>query len=469
LLLPFLWVSDCVTYVWVAWLSGICLVCAAFMRRQAHLFVHGREPYVCAMRFTVVNFVVLCSTWFIFMDQARLAFFPASADESLTIVNLVAWCVLVVELLFQLFVRPEGYRDLIFSEKAFSPSTVRYINAFHLFVESLSLAIYLPEFLCLFNGQSCGQALPFSFHHAAIIGVIGPRASDVFYGHAYVALIRLRVFSMVRHWRNFWIAKTFVNTKSRPRQSGFLSNIGLGSSLTGINFDEPAVSETSTRKKKGVDEKEQKKRDKDATLTNASHIGTALMATNSYRALASAWAIIGLLPLAVFLESTLKNRVTYLMTDNLQATNQAASDISADTCGFLLASTGSWIMAVASATYSVSGRSSLLTVDIQPYRCAFNGNELAHIRICDIAPDLINRAAVDASDTCDMWYEFAEETGSNEEIAEATGIRVGSILEYSRSDEGTLTVTQIDGAVVDTTTTYEVITRFDQTFSIKSL
>jgi hypothetical protein len=36
----------------------------------------------------MVNFFVLCNIWMVFMDQARLAFFPPSADFPLAIVDL---------------------------------------------------------------------------------------------------------------------------------------------------------------------------------------------------------------------------------------------------------------------------------------------------------------------------------------------------------------------------------------------
>jgi len=465
MLLPFLWIFDCIYYVWAAFLSKFFHASTDVCKRQARLFLYGDDPYVCAMRFTAVNFVVLCGAWFLFMDQARLAFFPSSADASLAIVNLVVWFVLVIELLFQVFIRPEGYNHLIESEKAFSPSTVRYINAFHLFIESFSLAIYIPEFLCLFNGESCGKRLPFSFHNAAIIGVIGPTGLDVFYGHVYVALIRLRVFAIVRHWRNFWLAKTFANGGQTRPTSGLFSSFKSGPSGHGLDRSSGADTKLKTG---GVDEKERKTRDKDANLTNASHIGTALMATNSYRALASAWAIIGLFPVVFFLASTLKNDVAYQMTDQLQAINLVASDVSFDTCEFLLQSTKAWMTGVVSATHTEEDGPYLLTLDMQPYRCAFNGTNFTNVRICQIFERFLDDDQAQ-SGHCAFWSEFSDNTESSIEIAEASGIREGSIVEISRSDESLLTVTQFDGNTVGQITSFSVTTRFDQTFSIEAL
>jgi len=45
-------------------------------------------PYSFSAQFTMVNFNVLCSIWYVFMDQARLAFFRPSADFPLAILDL---------------------------------------------------------------------------------------------------------------------------------------------------------------------------------------------------------------------------------------------------------------------------------------------------------------------------------------------------------------------------------------------
>ena len=463
MLLPFLWILDCVTYVWDAFLSDFCRSCARYTKRQAKLFLNGRDPFVCALRFTMVNLVVLCSAWFVFVDQARLAFFPASADMALATTNIVVWCVLVMELLFQVFIRPEGYRALIFSEKAFAPTTVRYINAFHLFVEALSLGIFIPEFLCLFNGHSCGKRLPFSFHNATVIGIVGPSRWDVFAGHAFIALIRLRVFAMVRHWRNFWIANTFVNMKSKARQVGFLSNFVP---RTGVVQDRSSISDS---KIKAGTSKEDEQKKRDATLTNASNIGTALMATNSYRALLSAWAIVGLFPIVFFLTDTFQNGVAYQMTDQLQATNLVASDTFEETCQFLLSSTAAWVVGVSSATFTDEDQPYLLTLDIAPYRCAFDGNSPANVRVCELADDIFGDAFLaNASSSCMIWSEY-NVTDNIGAIAQVSGKREGSILEITRMEEGTLEVVQPFGFIEEVNTTYSVTAAFDQTYSIQTL
>ena len=55
------------------------------------------------------------------------------------------------------------------------PTTVRYMDGFHLFVESLSLGIFVPEFRCLFTNQSCGSRWPFSIFNAFTLGLTGTK------------------------------------------------------------------------------------------------------------------------------------------------------------------------------------------------------------------------------------------------------------------------------------------------------
>ena len=109
------------------------------------------------MQFSGVNFLVLCSAIYMFIDNARLAFFSRSSDRAIMILTTVVWSILVIELLFEVLVRPEGYLALMASEKAYAPSTARFINAFHLFFEVVALVCFVPDFRCLASGD-CGAA-----------------------------------------------------------------------------------------------------------------------------------------------------------------------------------------------------------------------------------------------------------------------------------------------------------------------
>ena len=128
-----------------------------------------------------------------------------------------------------------------------------------------------------------------------------------------------------------WITNTFINMKWKSKQSGFLSNIVPPSIRRSSSSIQDRVSSTDI-KKKALDPANTAQETKDAALTNASNIGTALMSTNSYRALVIAWVIVGLFPVVLSIASKLKNETDASMTSQLQATNLLASDTSPETC-----------------------------------------------------------------------------------------------------------------------------------------
>lgn len=184
---------------------------------------------------------------------------------------------LVIELLFEVFIRPDGYKSLITSEKAYSPNTVRYINSFHLLIESLSLALFIPEFLCLWSSAySCGDRPGFSYFNAVYMAVLGPHRSDAFFGRAYFALVRLRVFGLVRHWKKMWINNTFVSMRWKAPSGGIFSGLLMPN-------HNPKVAPHQSMDKKSDNTIDQT--GKSNSLINASNIGTALMVTNSHRSL----------------------------------------------------------------------------------------------------------------------------------------------------------------------------------------
>lgn len=167
--------------------------------------------------------------------------------------------VLVIELFCEVFVRPEGYQIMLFSEKAYAPSTAQFINRFHLFGETIALLTFAPEFVCLFSGKNCSGRQGFSLFNALYMEVLGPTRTNAFYGRAFLALVRLRVFGLVRHWKKMWIHNTFITMTP----TGMRAMVGQ---LKEHNL---------------VMEEEEK----DKGLTNAANIGTALMVINSHRAL----------------------------------------------------------------------------------------------------------------------------------------------------------------------------------------
>jgi hypothetical protein len=393
-----------------------------------------------------------------FSDQLRLAFFKPSADKAVAAVSLSVWVVLLLELFFEAFIRPDGYRSLVVSDKAFAPATVRYISNFHLLIETMSLALYIPEFYCLFTNESCSQSYPFSLQNALLMTVIGPSRVDGFYGHAYIALIRFRVFGLVRHWRNMWIANTFINSKWKPGQGGLLSNV---IPTQGSRTFQERNSMIEVKKTAQSSRQEQKK---DNSLTNASTIGTALMVTNSYRALLLTWAITGLLPVFVSLASPNYNEIADQMTAQLQGTNLVASDTSNATCEYLEQSVTSWIFGV-SNQYDRYDGPYLLNLDLKPYRCEFNNITPAHQQICEFwdTVDSLNSTDRETAYYCSVWTNASDV----QSVASAYGIRSGSILVYEEEQLANLTGVFEDGLTMTIPVNYSVKTMFDLTWSVK--
>ena len=435
------------------------------VRTQANLMLYGHEPYLCRIRFTMRNVVVLCSTWFMFSDQVRLAYFPPSADNVFARINFGVWVVLVFELISEVFIRPEGYQGLLISEKAFSPTTVRYINTIHLVVELLALCVFIPEFFCLFTHYSCSERLPFSFYNAVLIGVIGPTYRNVFLGHAYIALVRIRIFGMIRHWKNMWVTRTFIQMTWRPNKSTILSNIippavhHRGSRVIMSSkdprhsvIDTTSIKSTSTEKSHQTDRK----------LTNASNIGTALMAINSYRSLAIVCVIAGLFPIVFSFISSLINPLSERMTSQLQATNIIAADTSNTTCRFLDASIKSWLVAI-----DVRGgdyTNFLMTLDIQPRRCNYSDTYFVNVDVCRGLAFTPEPAEL----ICLEWNLYDNLKVTTKEIAQAANVRSGSITELEYTNVRDFTVVQEDGSnIVMANTTFSVTARFDHSTTIE--
>jgi hypothetical protein len=87
-LTPLFWIGECFVNVVGKRLYQLGSMAFKTTRRQGRLFLNGMQPYSCSFRITAVNILVMCSAWYMFIDQARLAFFPPSSDNALAIVSL---------------------------------------------------------------------------------------------------------------------------------------------------------------------------------------------------------------------------------------------------------------------------------------------------------------------------------------------------------------------------------------------
>jgi hypothetical protein len=125
----------------------------------------------------------------------------------------VVWIILFLELVFEIMIRPNNYYQLIKSDKAFAPSTARYIGSFHLFFEFLALLTYIPEFGCAGNPDSCTRGALLSRVNASVLAILGPTHGDAAWGRLILGLSSLRFFGVIRHWKQMWINNTFHPTK----------------------------------------------------------------------------------------------------------------------------------------------------------------------------------------------------------------------------------------------------------------
>jgi hypothetical protein len=125
----------------------------------------------------------------------------------------VVWIVLAVELIFEVIIRPNNYYKLIKSDKAFAPSTARYISSFHLFFEVLALFTYIPEFGCAADSESCTRGELLSRVSASASAILGPTHGDAAWGRFKMGLTSLRFFGVIRHWKQMWINNTFHPVK----------------------------------------------------------------------------------------------------------------------------------------------------------------------------------------------------------------------------------------------------------------
>jgi hypothetical protein len=489
LLCPFLWTWDLLRFVFVSYLSPLGQVTLQFLTGQSRLLLNGMEPYSCRLRITTVNLCVICATWYMFIDQARLAFFPPSADNAMAVINLSVWLILIVELFCEVFIRADNYGELIVSEKAYSPSTVRYINAFHLIVESISLALFIPEFFCLFSSRyDCDDRIPFSFYNAALMAVTGPTQVQAFYGKAFFALIRLRVFGLVRHWKTMWIVNTFIHMKWKANKSGLIANIipsrasmtSRKSSVNGSNQNNGSTG-GGTNNASSTYGGGNSPNDDEAALTSASTIGTALMVTNSYRAMAILWIITGLFPLISCLMPSNTNTVAPQLTRQLQATNLISNDTSSATCDFLTDSVASWVRAIHAPDFDEDPSDPhLLRLQIQPQRCFGDGEDILD-RMCNPVLDaaqtgtLRNVSASHEGRVHSIAWELCQtyrrtKGSSITELAHELGCRPGSILQFYQQDEAMLffPTNSTDTIGLQVWTNFSVLTTFDQTYTIQA-
>ena len=334
-----------------------------------------------------------------------------------------------MELLLEWVIRPPDYSKLIQSEKAYAPSTARSINYFHMFFEILSLALYIPEFICL-GTNTCGNLTTFSALWASLTSVLGPTRWDSCLGHLCIGLRTLRMFALVRHWKKMRINNTLSD----------------GANIRD-HYDGDRIARVK-RKGKGKNEEENHAEDghehvktvdkasseEDQRLKNAATIGTSLMVVNSHRALFIIAVILVCLPMILSMLGV--NRTAVEMTDLLQQNN-----IMAVNCEHLEVTVDAWLRSVAMTLSPApldTNKHYLLWAQISPSPrgCTFLNATDGVITNCDAT----NKE--DIYSQCLFWNSIAP-TDPNDAnaayFAEILALRVGGIAVYSREYIGPLT------------------------------
>jgi hypothetical protein len=122
----------------------------------------------------------------------------------------VVWTILILELLFEVIIRPKNYSELITSDKAFAPSVARHINRFHLIFEFLALLTFIPEFNCVVNTSVCDRrSNNLDRVKASLDAILGSTHAEAARGRFLLSITALRFFGVVRHWKQMWINNTF--------------------------------------------------------------------------------------------------------------------------------------------------------------------------------------------------------------------------------------------------------------------
>jgi len=464
-------------------------------KKQMDSCLNGNRPYGISCRFTSVNFFVLCSIWYLYIDQLRLAFMPHSADYACAVLSAIVWLVLFLELVMEVFIRPSGYYKLRRSEKAYLPSTVRYLNSFHLVTEMISLIFFIPEFMCLFSPtKSCGDRYSFSLANACLMSLYGPDRIHAFYGTAFICIMRLRIFGLVRHWCKMWINNTFVRVRGKhgewrvQRGKGLFvpqghrgghSQESATAATNNIAIEESVDSSTrqiSTTARRNDDNNDEKKNEftNDYHLTNASKIGTALFTTNAKRGLIFVF-LIGLSPLVpvCFESEGGTNQQIWNSVELLQTNNLALNDY--DDCGQLETTVTQWIKTNAFET-DIGGnkKQHLLSLVVQPIRCEFqtganNGGEvgtLAALYCRDDEPMAKCSAFFGINNCSDLCLTWAGKTMEDRlDLSEFYfGVRPSTTLP-AISDNVTTTFIDEDG--VEDSENFYVTVLFNEALSVR--
>ncbi|GAX12010.1 hypothetical protein FisN_8Lh104 [Fistulifera solaris] len=411
-------------------------------KRLVESIVHGKDGYELRFRCTAINFLVLCSLIYLFVDVVALAFLSTETDFAVSAVAAFVWLVLLLELLFECMIRPSNYFSLLRTDKAYAPLTARNINRFHLGLELIALLIFVPSMLCIMTDY-CEDNIWFNGVEAALSAVKSENAWRAAIGRFNMNLTFLRCFGPVRHWKQMWIAHTLEGKDSS--QNNFTRKLFLMDHDHGKRvkkrFSKAKANkeddETEITVDQDVELKSQSK-ENDQQLKNAATIGTALTVLNSHRALFILLAVVAILPSITTLWK--QNPLGTKSLDLLMAYNIAAN--STDDCEFLQHAVSSWLSSVAivSDSYVKTGNYKLvedvyvLWAEMRPVRCDWQRND-GVITKCDLFDVKVPGIAL----ACDLWNSTMRDSPdgvTNNYLASQIGIRTGEALDLEKRKWG---------------------------------
>lgn len=359
------WFDTACVITFCQFWRNFCNTFVGFCKDQANRFVTGKSPYRIEFHFTTVNFLVICSLVVAFLEKINHSFLPNEAEKAVAVILCIAWIALVAELIFELINRPQNYSLLLEGERAFVPSTVRYINRFHLVFELLALGFALPEWLR--KMVNIGGA--FDFATIAVEASVGSSTAVFISGHLKLVLSRLRLFGLFRHRRNYWIR------------------------LQSNDHD--------------VDNDESDSNDNESTLRNASSISTALLLITSQRALLLLMFISSVIPFLAAPADGGRDGTMYQMTNYLDRINkQFINSTTVEECALFNKTVFSWLHAEnynMRDTSFAEEKNRIVWLKIDPPRCGWpDDGVLRNAQLSIPCSDWSSNDLTDLETSCDI-------------------------------------------------------------------
>jgi len=327
-------------------------IAACFKRLQLwmlnfrlHIFYiqNGVPPYNIELKLTRNTCLWVCSLWFPIADLVKFCN-SEKTDKMFNDITCAVWFILVFDLFSEILIRPMDYSKLLRSNKAFYPSTQRYIDNFHFFLEFLALALYFPEILLYFSDN-----VKFGIFHSYMNTLDSAEDSNPWLHIIWLALVHLRIVGVMRRWRQSTINASYLKTGEELSLAKVPDETNVGSSSEEDQVprrgscsieDSHVHSDTNHETPKLFQSSAGRYYTDNEDITRASTIQTALMVTNSHLII----VVMLLLCTSVHIifgfrqDTCAHNMASYLLKINIEA---GTKDDNA-TCYLLENSLNSW-------------------------------------------------------------------------------------------------------------------------------